>query len=541
MKAVLKKYFNHIDGLNGILLILYLSIVFFVSFFTKDLAISLNINNDRELFNAATVVVRSFVFSFSLALAISPLLLNLIKKASLNLNNSIKKANYNNKYSKILIILLPFVVFLFNYIVFYPGAFSPDSIDQYEQSITNTYCDWHPVLHTLLTFKLPLLLTSNWIGSIALFQVIAFSLIISYSTYSVYKYIGNYAALLYLAFVMLNPNIVNLSITPWKDAAFSICALLCSVFAMNIVYTNGNWLKHIPNMISLSVVLTVTTMVRHNALLFTVPLIFALLFWKFGKRMVIVCLIAILLIVGIKIPVYSAVEVREKKQGIVEMVGLPMNVIAAVAAEDYEVLDDETKEFVLSIAPEKIWKEHYRYGTFNNIKWDSSFNESPINEYGAKRILKLAVKCFIKSPFISTLAVVKLTEQVYSVFSDYNSFLKPAVIGNKFGIELKGFPLFQKFNLLYTMFANAVLPHLFMYTGVMLLLIIVSVLIKCRFNKLKDWKKALFAFPVLIYNFGTMFLLTGAEDSTRFFCYTFLVGPIIYFILIINEKDRKTL
>ena len=44
---------------------------------------------------------------------------------------------------------------LFYYIALYPGGSSADAMDQYGQAISNSYKDWHPVIHTFLFYRLP--------------------------------------------------------------------------------------------------------------------------------------------------------------------------------------------------------------------------------------------------------------------------------------------------------------------------------------------------------------------------------------------------
>ena len=72
------------------------------------------------------------------------------------------------------------------------------------------------------------------------------------------------------------------------------------------------------------------------------------------------------------------------------------------------------------------------------------------------------------------------------------------------------------------------------------MILIVSVLSKCRLKKIKDWKKILFIIPVFAYNFGTTILLTGIDDATRFFCYTYLLIPTLLVFLYRKDDERSS-
>ena len=45
--------------------------------------------------------------------------------------------------------------------------------------------------------------------------------------------------------------------------------------------------------------------------------------------------------------------------------------------------------------------------------------------------------------------------------------------------------------------------------------------------------------PVFAYNFGTTILLTGIDDATRFFFYTYLLIPLMLVFIYFNFTERK--
>lgn len=88
--------------------------------------------------------------------------------------------------------------------------------------------------------------------------------------------------------------------------------------------------------------------------------------------------------------------------------------------------------------------------------------------------------------------------------------------------------------------ALSVLSYPFLHLGLLHLILIVSVLSKCRLKKTKDRKKILFIIPVFAYNFGTTILLTGIDDATRFFFYTYLLIPTLLVFLYRKDDERSS-
>ena len=207
---------------------------------------------------------------------------------------------------------VPLVCFLFKYMVYWPGAFMTDSMVQYGQAVTGEYDNWHPVIHTLLFFRLPLLLSGGWKGSVVLFQIILFSLALSYAFSTLRRIAGERFALVSLAFVLLNPETTNLAVFPVKDTAFGIGALVLVSFTLRIFFSSGEWIRKPLNLLVFAAVLALTSLVRHNGVLFTVPLLFALCLLIPWKRLLALAACFAVLFCGIRFPLYSALKAETR-------------------------------------------------------------------------------------------------------------------------------------------------------------------------------------------------------------------------------------
>lgn len=433
---------------------------------------------------------------------------------------------------------LTLTLFMVIYFTFFPGRFTPDSNSQYAQVMNNTYNDWHPVIQTLLTFKLPLFITKGWPGSIVLFQIEELSVIIAYALYTVYLFVGLKYALIAMAFMLLNPNVLFICIFPWKDVTFAMGALLLATYGLRIYISRGKWLNRRRNTALFIFICALTTLVRHNAVLFTIPLLFAVFFQTTRKRGLALGLCVIALVGIIKGPVYSLMDVKKPGSRQIETLGLPMVVIGALATYDPGSLDAETKEFVDSVAASEVWREKYTYGNYNNVKWDIRTNNQVIEEYGTDKVVHMMLRCFIRSPEHAMNAMVHLTNPLYSLQGDY-SIEQYGGESPWHGFTFTGIEVFQTLFWKYQNVAVFYCPHLFMYYGVAHLLLLAGIMAKYRLKRFTDWKRILFVLPLFVYNFGTALLLTSCRDALRFFFYTFLLTPVLLIFLFRKECEES--
>lgn len=527
----MRKFFRYIDGINGSILILYLFGILVLNAFASSTV-------SFEALDAVFLldVCNSMMVCFLISVVVCPFLLRFFKSKRLELTQKNTKQFERKKWG-ICFFCVTLSVLLIGYFANYPGCFTVDNLNQIKQAFDNQYNDWHPVLHTILAYKIPLLLSDGWIGSIVFAQILFFSAVISYALYSILIYTNKWYTFVAMFLILANPSTLNIALFALKDTAFAILTLLLVTFAIHIYFTKGEWIKKPINILAFVVVISVTTIVRHNAILFTIPLLIATMFLINKKRFIMIALCFIVLVVGIKGPLYSFLKVEAPDQRQSEMLGLPMTVIGAVVKYDNEALDEETREFAYKVASREVWTETYTYGDFNAVKFDGRSNLTVIEEYGTAKVLSMMFKCMVASPRVALKSIIKLTDPVYSITADNHMYLASYMQSNDLGLTFSGNKLLSNIYAAYSYSAYEVFAHIFMYLGVPHLFLLVSVLSKCRLNKLKDWKKIFLVLPMFIYNFGTMLLLTGSSDTVRFFYYTFLIAPVYIAILFRAEPE----
>lgn len=240
-------------------------------------------------------------------LVICPYLLAGMGRFRIPIKDSAKSANNTDGINKktsigwgIGCFVIAFCILYFWYQAYYPGAFSQESFEQYRQALSGTYTNYKPLLHTLLTFTLPIRLTGE-ISSVVLFQITEYAAVIAYMCYVLFQYGGKIVSTAAFLFVMLNPATGCMAVSPWEDTTFAMCTVLLMTFGLQIYMTGGKWLKSKRSLVFFALVLLTTTLVRHTGILFTFPFLIAVLVRVDSKkkiRFVIFFILAIDLIRG---------------------------------------------------------------------------------------------------------------------------------------------------------------------------------------------------------------------------------------------------
>lgn len=507
---------------NSIVLALYLSFILISGIVVSN------------FYSGAYLVIGS-ILVLVLSVVLSPLILKLFSKLSLDENDRFTKIP--DKILPVFFYGIPFIVLLIYYIAYFPGGFGNDAFAQLEQYAGNSYTDWHPVLHTFLVFWIPLRLTRGWCGSIILFQIIVFAAALGYSFNTVYKFAGRKYVIGTMIYILCNP-LLMFSLNAWKDVSFAIGAMFLISFSLKIYVSKGEWLRKPVNTVFFVTAFVLTTIFRHNAVLFTVPLLLALFFFTSKRKFIIILVASAALFGAIKGPLYWAVGVQKADKRQIEMLGLPLTVIGDAVTYRPEALDEDILEFAYQVAPREVWDEYYVSGNFNSVKWEDETDHQVIEEYGTAAVIKMAARCFRECPGVCLASIIHLTEGIYTVTTPHYTDVTPIVEDNYFAIpKIQNSSVLLSVSYAHQSFVQDFTPHVFLYLGVPLLLIVISVLSKCRINKLKDWKLILFAVPVLAYNYGTALLMTGFNDCPRFFTYTVFVLPVL--LVFYYRKEDK--
>ncbi len=511
---------------NDVIFIAYLFIVWSIYIFVSYMDIA---GSKLTIFLFMMVILGIICWT-------APGILKQLKRICISSNTYLGKKKKNFFYC--IFCGINFLVLYIWFLAYYPGAFSPDSLSQYQQAISGSYNDWHPVWHTLLVFTLPLKITGQ-VSSIVLFQIIYFSIILGYMVLTIYEFGTFKCACLVQAFILLNPYTGCIVMYPWKDVTFAITAVFAMTCIVKNYFTNGQWLEKKGRVLLLAVVLANATLFRHNAILFTGVLIVGLYSHMNRKKWLQLLLCFLAFLAMIKGPLYWVIDVEQPDKRKTETMGLPLTIIANVTKENPEVLDKQTAEFVYSMATQEQWVENYNCGDFNSIKW-LGIDTTVVEETSFIQIIKMTFRCIKVSPKSSLQALFRLTDMVYALDGEIEGDVLPEITVNEFGIDNKGNEKILSFVKLYKqLISESIFKYAFCYIGMTNLIMIAFIMAKSNLKKRSHWKRISLCIPIFTYNFGTMLLLTGPDS--RFFYVSYLVCPLIVLLMIRNSEPAGEL
>jgi hypothetical protein len=186
------------------------------------------------------------------------------------------------QWVKFLLYMLPGVLVSLVYLfAFYPGTMTVDSIVQWKEAQAILAGDWsrvtngHPAAHTALLA----LIISIWHSpaAVAAFQILCVSAILAYGTYSLEKAgIPQSVVWIYSIVLSICPSFGIFIITLWKDVLFSAGLTFLTIIIINIVISNGEYIKTFRGLFLLFVAMLMVLLFRHNgsyALVLSIPLI----------------------------------------------------------------------------------------------------------------------------------------------------------------------------------------------------------------------------------------------------------------------------
>ena len=419
---------------------------------------------------------------------------------------------------------------VFWWLAFFPGDFNLDAYGQWDQAHgISPFSDWHPIVSTLWIKAI----ISIWdsMPFYILTQIVFFSASCTVMLQTLQHYgVPSYLCLFTAFFIAINPGIGLNTIDVTKDAQFTIVAALLFSCFISIHYSDGEWLKKRKNTIPFAVLLALALLVRHNGVLLVMPaLILLFLFYrKYVKRIAESLFLLFLLFVFIKVPVSNTLQVAPHDDPLGEAIGVPMGIMANALIHDSENTPEDVRSFLLNIAPEQDWIDHYYIGEWDSCKWifDSS---KVLKGETIGKILILTWKTIIACPQAAYESFKENTRIVWSVLPTYSSWVPETYVSeNDYGIVNTPVKFF--FDLANKYISFSLLPGLssfFWNTGLVIAIVMGICMV---LNSSIDVKVLLFTLPLFVFWLGTMLLLAG-PNHRYFYLSAVLLFPLISIIL----------
>ncbi|MCL2721017.1 MAG: hypothetical protein FWD47_06720 [Treponema sp.] len=400
-------------------------------FLNKVKPVSLFFNIILVLYITIVVILHNINFSLSFkTIIISSLILFIVLYAinkifileyDISISRNDKQEMFSRKTIYIFLIssAIIYIIFMVNFTAYYPGGISTDNVDQWKQVQSNTYDNLHPAIHSMIIWLITRIV--NNYAFVVKVQILFFSLMTGYMAATIVSWGIKIRWVVVLLFYIISPQTTyGILLYAWKDNAFTISLMCLSAYMINIVFSEGLWLRKWYNIISFSIIFALASLLRHNGIFFTIPvLIFLILFIRKGKLFTILTIIACLLTVNsVTNGIYKKANVEyHEGHTYFEAVGLPMTMLGGILVNKPDALDDDTKQFLFKIASEQYWRRNFRTGDYNSIKWPLyEHQKNIIRDVPPEDFIKMSLQAVKNAPEEALREAIALTNYVWNPF-----------------------------------------------------------------------------------------------------------------------------
>lgn len=424
-------------------------------------------------------------------------------------------------------------------LAYYPGGIYSDNCEQWKQVQSFVFEDWHPVIHTLIIWIITRI--CNNYSFVILVQITAFSLSIGYLISTLKAWGFPKICLIFIELsIVLNIMTRNIMMAALKDCTLAILLVILLTQCINVYFTNGNWFKKNTNIIAFSICFALATLVRHNAFLYTLPLLFFLFFGyrKQVREITKVVFLSITLIILIKGPLYYCLNVSRPDNLPEEIVSLPMTIMGDVMKKNPDKLPLNTKALLNKIATDEQWQQLYRCGHYGSIRFTTD-SANIVKKVPVKDFLTMTFYTIKADKYDSLVAVRDITDLIWKTKGEPEGILEVQTNGQSIGYQYKD----KKYNRICKIFIHfldmafnlPLLNMLLLLTGVhMLLLMFVGLFSYYKIGAIP----LMFVVPTVIYNLGTMIFM--CEDNYRYFYFNAVITFPICFVLLAQQRQKNS-
>lgn len=510
IKNQIKEYFNNYK-LNVCLLTVYLGFVFFTQIFIRV---------DNPLIIILFSIL-SFIIAFFVTLLSSFFLYKFKNKGLIKYEKNVK-FNYKFFIISFLIQLIFGIIIMhlyYNILTEKIDAINVayDTQSSISQVINHKYINWHPYIFTLLYAKIPFLIRYNDVNFMFIYFIIIRSIAYSYVITDIFSYTKNKIIFfLLLVFYTLTPLSIFSTFAVLKDTPCGYFVLLTIYLIFKNFYLNDfyNYKRNI----FIAIFLTLATIMRHNMIVYSVPLLivlFLLLYKNNLKSFLSIFITFIVLIFTINVPIKHILKVEEpsKETLVEETMGLPVSVISYIAKVKPEVLDGEILDFAKTISNNDLnkFKNYDEKQGYDSIKPEPDFKPYKAEAFKNRTridFIKYLFHLIKKEPKLAFNQIFNLTCGVYALR------YRPGEVNNTISA-------------IYLFISNLEIP-------ICLFLTLLSMLSLNKPVSLKKYNISLII-PILIYVFITMCLLS-ANGIHRYFLPLQVSMPIYLLFNLLNAN-----
>ena len=309
-------------------------------------------------------------------------------------------------------VIIIFLCWVPTFLSIFPGAFSYDAHQQWQEIMNWSISSHHPVIHTLMVggcIEGVYHLTGSYNVGIAIYTIIQMFVMANVFAYTI-KFLKSYKIngalqIFSLAFYSLSPVIQLFAINCTKDVLFTGATLLFLLFTIDICCRRDAFFNSKKKQLGFVLSAFFTSTLRNNGLYVVIIMIvlLALLCRKYIKKylvLVLLMLLPYLIYIG---PIYAFIGVS--KGGVQEMLSVPIQQMARTYHYNKEELPSEEIELLYHVIPQE-YLELYKPTVSDPVKtgFQQDVFKDNLPEYG-KLWLRWGLKypvTYIKSFLINT-------------------------------------------------------------------------------------------------------------------------------------------
>lgn len=301
----------------------------------------------------------------------------------------------------------------------FPGTLSTDSYASLDIALGKApLSNAHPLFYTALITPFAQIgaISGNMDIGVFLFsltQITACAAVCSYSCLWLKKHsLPDIAVLAALAFFAFNPVITKYASTMWKDIPFALCMLLALLQLLDIALGKGKALDERKTRRRLATTVLLVCLLRNNGIYAMAFLVaFMAIVWHRHPKGIASVFAAIFLAYAITGPVYSLLGVEPSPFR--ESVGIPLQQISAVIAQDGDITEDQLEILSNLVDPEAI-KDLYSPTSSNPVKYHESFDDDWLNTHQGE-FLSLWFDIGLQNPITYLQAWMRATQGYWNM------------------------------------------------------------------------------------------------------------------------------
>ncbi|MBC6314088.1 DUF6020 family protein [Listeria grandensis] len=296
------------------------------------------------------------------------------------LNTGYKVAKKTTKMSWFAIYTaVPLLIWTLCLLAYYPAKMTFDSYFQWAMAHgVRHYNEWHPMLHTLWIEATTAIYNSP--SSYIFSQILVSSLIVGYAIYTLAKWgMPRWLGVLISVGYAVYPVAMIYSATMWKDIPFASFVLLFITLLLQVLKSDGAWLRNWWHVLILVIVAFITINLRNNGIIIVIASLLLLII--FMKNYRIKLSIVFIMVIGLNFvfSLFLSNVLQAQKSPLNQALAIPSQQIAATFKNNGQ-FTPELKDYFTSILPEENWKKDYNPYTVDPIKHDVAYDSTVIEE-----------------------------------------------------------------------------------------------------------------------------------------------------------------